>query len=371
MKRQLPAAGRTADLHPFPMELPDLPVEELRVRLGRERVYKLSFNENPYGPSPAVARALQEAAATFHLYPDAYGRALCAQMAAFYGLSPEQFLLGNGADEVINLVAMAFLDPGDRVLIPSPTFGAYGAAARLAGAVPVTVPLKDYRIDLDLVAAAVTAGTKMIFLCNPNNPTGTAFPAAALASFLNRLPEGVLVVVDEAYNEYTDDPASYTALSLLDTHPHLLVIRTFSKIYGLAAARVGYLMGSAELIRQVHRVRPPFNVGAPGQVAALAAFGDRAYVDRMREQNSRQRRWLTEKLTALGWRVVPGQANFLLVDTGRDGREAFTRLAEQGVIVRPCHGFQLPTCLRITIGRPEENAALVQALEGENTRGSG
>jgi histidinol-phosphate aminotransferase len=370
MKPELLAARRTAAVQAFPETIPDLPLEELRARLGRERVYKLSFNENPYGPSPAAVRAVQEAAASMHRYPDSYGRALCQELADFYRLSPEQILLANGADEIINLVALAFLDPGDEVIIPSPTFGSYAAAAHLAGAVPVTVPLNDYHIDLEKVAAAVTEKTKLIFICNPNNPTGTAFPASELLPFLRRLPERVLVAVDEAYNEYTDDPAGYTAIPFLGAEPRLLVMRTFSKIYGLAAARVGYLLADAGLVARVHRVRPPFNAGVLGQAAALAAFRDRTYVETMRRYNREQRQWLTEQLSACGWKVVPSQSNFLLVDTGEDGRGVFDYLVERGIIVRPGHGFNLPTCLRITVGRPEENRALVEALMAKNSRRS-
>lgn len=367
MKLELLAARRTAAVQAFPVELPDLPLDELRARLGREQVYKLSFNENPYGPSPAAVKAVQEAAAALHRYPDSYGRALCRELATFYRLSPEQFLLANGADEVINLVALAFLDPGDEVVIPSPTFGSYAAAAHLAGAVPVPVPLTGYCIDLEKVAAAVTEKTKLIFICNPNNPTGTAFPAPELLPFLRRLPERVLVAVDEAYNEYTDDPAKYTAVPLINAEPRLLVMRTFSKIYGLAAARVGYLIAAAGLVARVHRVRPPFNAGVLGQAAALAAFRDRSYVETMRKYNREQRQWLTEQLTTCGWKVIPSQSNFLLVDTGEDSRGVYHYLVEQGIIVRPGHGFNLPNCLRITVGRPEENRALVETLMSKNT----
>lgn len=353
-------AQRVHKLHSFPEELPDLPLNEIKRRLGREYVIKLSFNESPYGPPPAALTAAAATAASFKLYHDAYCRELTAKLAARYHLKSSQFLIGNGADEVIILTALTFLQPGDEVLIPSPTFGAYAAAAHLTGAEPVPVPLRDFCIDPAAVAAHLTERTKMIFLCNPNNPTGTALTAEEIVNFIKKVPDNVVVVVDEAYNEYTDDPAAYSLISHLDCHPYLLVIRTFSKIYALAALRVGYLIGREEVIAAVHRVRPPFNVNGVAQAAAAAAVTADEFIAQIRKLNREQREFLSTQLAALGWRVMPSQANFILVDTGIDSQPLFEYLVAGGIIVRPGHGFGLPTCLRITVGRAEENEYVVE-----------
>lgn len=349
-------------LKAFPTELPDLPVEEIKKRLGLATVYKLSFNENPYGPSPRVVEAMREAASRVHLYPDSYGTELMQAIAADFKVEVNQVLLSNGADEMINLVAQTFLKPGDQVVIPSPTFGAYAAATRMVGAGPAVVELTDLTVDLDKVMGAVTGKTRIIFICNPNNPTGTMVSPAVLEGFIRRLPGEILVVLDEAYNEYTGEPDKASCVGLISRYPNVAVIRTFSKSYALAAVRVGYLLASPEVVALVHKVRPPFNVNAIGQAGALAALKDRDYLARVRENNRLERDFLTGQLESLGVRTVPSSTNFVMADIGRDSLPVYEGLARRGVIVRPGFQFGLSSHLRISIGSRLENLALVAAL---------
>lgn len=349
-------------LKAFPTELPDLPVDEIKKRLNLETVYKLSFNENPYGPSPRAVEAMREAAARVHLYPDSYGTELMQSIAAGFQVEVNQVLLSNGADEMINLVAQTFLKPGDQAVIPSPTFGAYAAATRMVGAEPVVVELTDLTVDLNKVMGAVTGKTKIIFVCNPNNPTGTMVSLAELEDFIRSLPGKVLVVLDEAYNEYTDEPVKTSGVGLISRYPNVAVIRTFSKVYALAAVRVGYLLASPEMVALMHKVRPPFNVNAIGQTGALAALRDREYLAGVRRKNRIERDFLTEQLASLGVRTAPSYTNFIMADVGRDSLPVYENLARRGVIVRPGFQFGLSSHLRISIGSRHENQALIAAL---------
>lgn len=236
---ELLARPSLASARPFVPELADLPVEELGRLLGRCEVAKLSFNENPYGPSPKAVEAMQKAAAFAHLYQDSTGTALRQALSRAVGVHPGSIILSNGADEMIMLAALTFLAPGDEVVIPSPTFGQYAASAKLMGAVPTAVPLRDFRVDVRAVIRAVTERTKLVFVCNPNNPTGTILAKGELEQLLSGIPDNVIVAVDEAYVDYVTDPSYEPAVSYLDRHPNILVIRTFSKLHGLAGARVG------------------------------------------------------------------------------------------------------------------------------------
>ena len=349
-------------LQPFPGDLPDLPVDRIRERLGIDRVTKLSFNENPYGPSPRAIEAMQSQLASLHLYQDATGEALRHAIATDLDVSPEQIILTNGADELILLLALAFLDHDDEVIIPSPTFGQYWASSIAMGARPVLVSLTDLHIDVEAILGAVTPRTKMVFLCNPNNPTGTIVDGQELEHLIEKLPESILLVTDEAYVDYVTDPSFASGLRYLSHRANLIVMRTFSKIHALAAARVGFGISHAPLIDILHRVRPPFNVSAIGQAGALASWQDTDYQRKMLELNTANREYLYKLLTATRFSYVPSQANFVLVDTKQEAVVVYKRLEAKGIIVRNGAGFGLPRHLRITIGRKEDMSRLGQVL---------
>jgi len=352
-----------AHLRGFDPALPDLTVPELCRVLGREDVAKLSFNESPYGPSPRVAAALAAAVSRVHLYPDATGKELKAALAAHYGVSREMVFLTNGADEALTLLAAALAGPGDEAVVPEPAFGTYVFAARLMGAAPVPVPLRrpDLAIDLAAMAAAAGPRTKLIFLCNPNNPTGMLLDGAEIRAFLAALPPTAAVVLDEAYGEYAPAGAFAPGVGLLAAYPNTVTVRTFSKIYGLAGLRLGYGIARPELAELVERVRCPFNVNFLVQAAALAALADEEYTAQVAAANARERARVSGGLAGLGFRVFPSAANFVLADTGADSAAFCQALAGAGIVIRPGHGWGLPTCVRISLGDADQNGRLLAA----------
>ncbi|HHV72101.1 MAG TPA: histidinol-phosphate transaminase [Clostridia bacterium] len=350
------------NLKPFVPELPDLTKEELKLRLGKEKIIKLSFNESPYGPFPSALERMKKVLQTSHLYHDATLKELRNKIAQVNGVETDQVVVSNGADEMILLLAQSFLEAGDEVIIPVPTFGQYAAASKLMGAKTVTVPLTNYKINLELIRQNLNRATKMIFLCNPNNPTGTFITEEELRKFLTEVPSGVLVVLDEAYYAYVDNLQYTSGIKLLAEYPNVFVIRTFSKIYGLAALRVGYGIGSPVAVGEINRIRSPFNVNLVGQAAALASLDDLEELERIKELNRQERAYLHTELEKLGFHPIPSETNFILVNIKKDSQKVFTQLAEDGIIIRPADMFGLPNHLRITIGNHEENYRLIQAL---------
>lgn len=340
--------------------VPGKPIDEVERELGIAGAVKLASNENPLGPSPAALEAVRGVLAGLHRYPDGGGRALREAIAARVKVHPDRVILGNGSDEVVDLLAKTVLTAGDEAVMAAPTFGVYRIAVLAHQGRPVEVPLRDGRHDLDAMVARVTPRTRLFFLCNPNSPTGTALSAAEVAAVLDRLPDHVLAVCDHAYEEYVtagDFPA--TAALAAGRRP-VVVLRTFSKIYGLAGLRIGYGVGPAELIGWLNRVRLPFNAGTVAQAAALAALGDDAHLRASRMVNAAGKTYFTKTFTTLGLPFYPTEANFIYVNVRRDGREVFERLLHGGIIVRHLEG----TWLRITIGLPEENQRCAAALEG-------
>jgi histidinol-phosphate aminotransferase len=338
------------------------PLEELARELGITDAIKLASNENPLGPSPKVVRAIQNSLSELHRYPDAATFRLREKLAARLGVGMDELLPGNGSNELLELLVGTFATPEHHIVFGAPAFVVYRLSA-LSHGVPFTaVPLRDDVHHLDAMAEAVTPRTRLMFVCNPNNPTGTYVPRSELERFLARIPEEVIVVLDEAYIEYADAADFPDGLKLRHLRERLVLARTFSKAYGLAALRVGYLVGPAKLVDYVNRVRPPFNVSSVGQVAAIAALDDQEYVQRGVQLNRRERARLAEKLTTLGCCVTPSQANFIYLRTGRPGRDVYERLLRTGVITRPIGAA--PDDLRITVGLPEENDRLLRALEG-------
>jgi len=338
------------------------PLEELARELGVVDAIKLASNENPHGPSPLALEALRGAISELNRYPDASALRLRERLAREHGVSVAEVIQGNGSNELLELLVRTFTTGGDHIVFAEPSFVVYRLAA-LAHGVPFTaVPLRDGVHDLRAMAAAVEPRTRLVFLANPNNPTGTHVPRGELEWFLQAVPADVIVAVDEAYFEYADAPDFPDTLRLRGLRERLVVLRTFSKIHALAALRVGYAIGPAELVDYMNRVRAPFNVGTLGQVAALAALDDRAHVARSREENSAGRARLAAGLERLGLHPLPSQANFVYVDLGRPARPVYDALLRLGVIVRPFAG--LPQALRITVGTAPENERALAALAG-------
>jgi histidinol-phosphate aminotransferase len=316
---------------------PGKPAEELDRELGIEGSIKLASNENPLGPSPRAVAAVREAAAGVHRYPDGASYALRSELAGRLDVAPGQLVFGAGADEVLELLAKVLLGPGDEAVFAWPSFAMYPIVVRGMGATAVAVPLSaDMVHDLPAMAAAITDRTRLVFVCNPNNPTGTSVGAAEFDRFVSALPATVVLAVDEAYFDFATRPDFPDALAWVRRRPGTIVLRTFSKIFGLAGLRIGYGCSDPELADYLQRARHPFNVNRLAEVAALAA-----------------------ELCALGIEVWPSDANFVLARTGPGVHE---RLMREGLIVRPLHGFGLPDHVRITVGLPEENERLVKAL---------
>lgn len=340
------------------------PLEQLQAELGVAEIVRLSANENPLGPSPRAVEAVIREAGRVHLYPDGGGTALRQALARELGVRPEAILLGNGADELLALIAWAAFEPGDEVVIPRPSFEPYGTVAMLSGATPVWSPLVNYQTDLADMARRVTLATKALILCSPHNPTGTVVRREPLLDFLARLgADPPLVILDEAYRDFADDPDTADGVALLADHPTLVVLRTFSKIAGLAGLRVGYALAGPETIEKLNRVRAPFNVNRLAQVAGVAALADREHRERTVGLIRDERRFLTVELTRRGFSVVPSQANFLLVNAGEEAEALGAQLLRSGILVRAGAGVGVPGHLRVTVGTRAQNERLLTALD--------
>jgi histidinol-phosphate aminotransferase len=341
---------------------PGKPIEEVEREYGIANSIKLASNENPLGPSPKALQAIQEKLVQLHLYPDGDCFYLKARLAEKLKVSPEQLIFGNGSNEVIELAVRTFLRPGDEAVMARQAFVVYQLVIQAAGGAGRAVPLKNFTHDLDGIAEAVTSKTRIVFLANPNNPTGTIFRRGEWERFLERIPPGVLIVVDEAYFEYVEDPEYPDSLLYQGRGRPLLTLRTFSKLYGLAGLRIGYGIAAKEIIDLMQRVRQPFNVNAPAQWAALAALDDSDHVRRSLETNRLGMEYLRKEITALGLEQVPSWANFILVRVG-NGNDVFQRLLAQGVIVRPVGVYEFPEYVRVTVGTMAENRSFIEALK--------
>jgi histidinol-phosphate aminotransferase len=351
---------------PFKPHIAKLPAyKPPAVPVGVERVIDLSSNENPLGPSPKAMAALRAAIGTVNRYPDASSAALKTALAEKWGLGPANVALGNGADEWVLLLCLSMLDPGDEVVMAKGSFISYLLRAIEVGAQLVQVPLKGYTHDLEAMADAITDRTRLVFVCNPNNPTGTAVDAAAIEAFLERVPERVPVVVDEAYYEYAVANLDYAGRSvdyLRDGRKNLVVLRSFSKVYGLAGLRVGYMLASEDVVDYMERARLPFNVNRLAQVAALAALEDDEHVQRSLEANEAAKDFFHRELAALGLDYIPTYTNFIAVDVGRPGVEVSGPLLERGFITTATDGWGVPNHVRFSFGTPEENEVFIIAL---------
>ncbi len=343
---------------------PGKPVEEVQRELGLDRVIKLASNEGPFGPFPAALEALARGARELNRYPDGGAYRLRAALAERHGVAFEQVALGGGADGVIDTLSQAVLDPGDEIVCGWPSFPSYVIYARKMGATAVTVPLRGHRYDLEGLLEAITPRTKLAYLCLPNNPTGTTNTRAEVDAFLAGVPEHVLTVVDQAYFEYIDDPEYPDAIEeYAKAGRRVFVLRTFSKIYGLAGLRIGYGVGPAGVAVAIGKTRRPFDLTSPSQEAALASLDDPEEVRRRASVNAEGRAGLERALRAAGLRPAPGAvANFLYAEAGEDARPLFEGLLREGVIVRPLAGFGSPGAIRVTVGTPEENTLFAEAL---------
>lgn len=349
---------------------PGKPIEDVARELGLDpaTIIKLASNENAFGASPAAREAASRALADVQLYPDGGCFRLKAALAAHIGVGADQIILGNGSNEILELVGHAFLDPGDEAVMGNPAFIVYKLVTLLFGGQAVEVPLVEHRHDLDTLRAAVTSRTKLVFLPSPNNPTGTVNSEAEIVDFVRGLPDSVIFIYDEAYAEYVDEAPDLRPL--IAEGRKVLCLRTFSKIYGLAGLRVGYGYGHPELIQLLNRVRQPFNVNAVAQAAALAALGDQAFVRRCREANAAGLRQLEGGFTALGLEYIPSRANFITVRVGQ-GAALFEQLQGRGVIVRPMGSYGMGDWLRVSVGSESQNERLLKELKyGLSQRGA-
>jgi histidinol-phosphate aminotransferase len=335
-------------------------VGAVRERFGIAEPVKLSQNENPLGTSPRALEALRGLEALSDYVEDDH-RALRVRLAAAYGLTPENVAIGHGSNELLHIAYSAFVDPGDDVVMARPTFALYRKDADIAGARALEIPLREGVHDLGAMLAALTPATKLVFICDPNNPTGTRLERDALLAFAAALPPHVLLVVDQAYREFMD-PGGLDAVELLRRRPATLVLRTASKIYGLAAVRFGYGYSSPEVVAWMNRVRVPFNVARPAAAAVLAALDDTGFILRSLENNERGKAYLYAEFERLGLRAYPSAANFVAVEVPIEAEAAYEALLERGVIVRSGDGLGLPRYLRVSIGTPAENEAFVAAL---------
>ena len=340
------------------------PIDEVARELGIDAatIIKLASNENPRGPSPRVLAAIAAAASDLTRYPDGNAFALKAALSDALRVAADQIVLGNGSNDVLELTAQAFLRQGDHAVYSQYAFIVYPLATQARGALGIEVPARDYGHDLDAMRAAITPRTRIVFVANPNNPTGTWLAGDAVESFVASVPKDVLVVLDEAYNEFLDPSERVDTTAWIERYPNLVVSRTFSKAHGLAALRIGYGVMNAAVADLLNRVRQPFNVNALAQAAALAALADTGYVAESRRLNREGLRQLESGLAALSLRYVPSHGNFILVEVG-DAARVNQSLLEQGVIVRPVANYDLPTWLRVTVGLPAENARFLAALE--------
>jgi histidinol-phosphate aminotransferase len=342
---------------------PGKPLEELEREYGIRDSIKLASNENPLGPSPRAIRAIQAKMKDIHRYPDGGGHALANKLAEHLGVTPDNIVLGNGSDEVIGMLSRALLGPGDQAIMPRPSFLMYEITVRSVGAQPVFVPLDDaLAIDLDAIRHRVTSRTRLIFLCNPNNPTGTIITTSALTEFLNSLPAGVTVVIDEAYIEFVRDSNCAGGRDFFQSGFPVVTLRTFSKIYGLAGLRIGYGLMPSELANILHRIRQPFNAGTLAQVGAAAALEDEAYLRESVTLVHSGLDYLFDALSRLGIRCFSTQANFFLIDVQKDADTVFERMLAEGVIVRSMRSYGYPNYIRISVGLPQENKRFVAAL---------
>jgi histidinol-phosphate aminotransferase len=343
--------------------VPGRSIEEVQKELGTKRWIKLASNENLLGPSPMAIRAIQKELSDIYLYPESPCTVLKQALARKFSLPERRVVVSNGADNLILMIANAFVDEGDEAVMADPTFQVYTNVTQMMGGKSIKVRLKDFTHDLDSMLKKVSRKTKLIFICNPNNPTGTIVPEEAFNSFLSELPKRVIVVLDEAYGDFVEDPSYPKGLDYIKRRAQVIVLRTFSKVYGLAGLRIGYALGREDLVDCLYQVRDPFPVHRLAQVAALAALRDREHTDKSIRLVNEGRRYLYKELDKIGLSFVPSQANFIFIDFGRDSEEVYQSLLREGIIIRPGKIWDYPTSARVTVGRMGDNQRFIKALK--------
>jgi len=351
-------------LQSIPNYRPGRPIEEVARELGLDAddIIKLASNENPLGPSRLALAAMRRALAHANLYPDGNAFYLKQKLAGKLGVTPANLILGNGSNEIIEFIGHALLAPDAEVIVSQYCFAVYPIVAALFNAKLVTVPARNYGHDLDAMLAAITPRTRVVFVANPNNPTGTHVHRDALLRFVDGVPENVLVALDEAYIEFLDNPLNLVSEIACGSRPNVLLLRTFSKVYGLAGLRLGYGVGHPDLIAALETIRQPFNINALSQAGAIGALDDTAHVERTRRNNARGLRRFARTFRQMKLEFIPSAANFILVRVG-EGQRVFAEMQKLGVITRPMGGYALPEWIRISIGTPKENGRCLEALK--------
>lgn len=347
------------DLEPY---IPGKPIEEVQQAFGLQEVIKMASNENPWGTSPMALDAMGEEMAKLSHYPEGTCRELRQSLAQSLGVGADMITVSNGADNILMMIAQAFVEVGEEVVMAKPTFPVYRTVTLIMGGVPVEVPLRDFTHDLEAMASAVGPKTKAVFICNPNNPTGTMVNHHEVERFLTQLPHGVLLIMDEVYGDFAASDEFPDTLASIKGERAVLSVRSFSKLYGLAGLRVGYAVGPFELIEALNRVREPFPVNRLAQAAALAALDDEGFRRHVITGTEQGRAYLTDSLHRMGLRCLPSHTNFLFVDLGTDAQAVFEALLRRGIIFRPGGIWGTPTWCRITVGAPEQNEKLIHAL---------
>jgi histidinol-phosphate aminotransferase len=348
----------------LPIYQPGRPIEEVARELGlpAKSIIKLASNENPLGPSPLALVAMKSACKQVHLYPDGNAFYFKQKLAASLKVETANLILGNGSNDIIEFLGHALLGPGDNIVVSEYCFAIYPIVAQLLGASVITVPAKNHGHDLPAMARAITPHTKAIFVANPNNPTGTLAPSDEIRQLIKAIPPHVVLVMDEAYIEFLENPLDLIPLIRSGEQPNLILMRTFSKIHGLAGLRLGYGIAHPEFIAALEKIRQPFNVNLVAQAAGLAALDDTEHVRKTRENNFAGRKFLEESFAKMKRPFVPSSANFILVHVGQ-GQRVFEEMQKQGVITRPMGGYKLPEWIRISIGTPKENRRAIKALK--------
>ena len=370
-KKRKPLSGRNefltgqeiSDIYKIKAYQPGKPIEEVKREFGLKNVIKLASNENPLGPSPKAVEAIRGYASKINFYPDGGSYYLKKALGEKLGVKEENIILGNGSDEVVSLITRIFLQKGDQAIMGDPSFLMYKIDAQLSQAKVASVPLKNFRLDLSEMSKAISSRTKLIFISNPNNPTGTIITEDEVEHFLKDVPPRILTVFDEAYYEYVEDTNYPQSIDLLDKNSNIIILRTFSKIYGLAGLRVGYGIGSPEVIDLLNKARPPFNVNSLAQVAALASLEDEDQVNQSKSLVREGKEFLYSNLRRLKVSFIPTQANFILIKIGKKAKDVEGELLKKGIIVRGMGAYNLPHYIRVTIGTKPQNEEFIKNLQ--------
>jgi len=342
--------------------VPGKAIEEVQKEFGAKRWTKLASNENLLGPSPRAIAAIRKALPHIHLYPEGPCTILRKALADKFTIPEGRVVTSNGADNLILMIASAFVNEGDEVVMADPTFSVYTNVTQIMGGKPIKVKLKDFTHDLDSMLKKVNRKTKLVFICNPNNPTGTIVSQESFNHFLSKLPKHVIVVLDEAYVEFVEEAFKVNSLDYFKEGKPIIILRTFSKVYGLAGLRIGYALGREDIVHCLYQVRDPFPVHRLAQVAAVAALNDKSHAFRSIQWVHEGKRYLYKELDRMGFSYVSSQANFIFIHFKKDSEEIFEALLKEGVIIRPGKGWGYPHCARVTIGRMEDNRRFVKAL---------